>query len=212
MLHIICIIWGDLYSDEYVNKLYRSISRNTSYDFKFTCFTDRERQLEVAQEPIPFFTGDWYSKISLYNKDLYDFNSQVFYFDLDTVITNNLDTILAYDGNFAVLEDFTHRDRYGSGFMSWKPEAVHHMWENFTPEWKDRFGDQAWCELHYPKADFWQRLYPEKIVSYKIHVAKSMYTRVSHAGSLDTASIVCFHGRPNPHEVAKLEWMKQHWI
>ena len=212
MLDIVCIIWGNLYSDDYVDKLYRSIKRNTTHSFSFTCFTDRIRPLqsEIVQKPIPFFTGDWYSKIGLYSKELYSSN-QVFYFDLDTVIVGSLDDIFSYTGNFAVLEDFTHSNNYGSGFMSWKPEAADYMWTDFTHGWSHKFGDQAWCQKSYPNADFWQRLYPEKVISYKVHIAKSMHSSVSHGGSLDTASIVCFHGRPNPHEVTSEPWIQQHW-
>lgn len=212
MRHIITIIWGNKYTNDYVDKLYWGIRRHTSIPFKFTCFVDSlDRDITCGAEKvlIPQFTGDWYSKISLYNKELYKPEDQIFYFDLDTVIVDDLNEILCYDGNFAVLEDFTHQDKYGSGFMSWKPEAVDFLWKDFKPGWKDRFGDQAWCE-RYKNADFWQKLYPGKVISYKVHIKKSMRGIANHIGSLDTASIVCFHGTPNPHEVAE-PWVKLHW-
>jgi hypothetical protein len=60
-----------------------------------------------------------------------------------------------------------------------------------------------------------QEEFPEKIISYKVHIVDKgklrnpQYTK--HPGSLETASIVCFHGRPNPHDVTQLSWIKEHW-
>ena len=89
------------------------------------------------------------------------------------------------------------------------------MWKNFTRGYKSRFGDQGWCEEQYPNADIWQEKYPEKVISYKVHIKGRGNTRpnwTSHGGSLNTASIVCFHGRPMPHEVRNEPWMKEHWV
>jgi len=207
MHHIITIIWGDKYSNEYVDKLYWGIRRHTSIPFKFTCFVDsldRTFTPEVEKKLIPHFTGDWYSKISLYNRELYKPEDQVFYFDLDTVIIDDLNDIFSYTGDFIILRDFYRSNGLQSAFMSWTPAAVHHMWSNYKKGWRHRYGDQAWCEIQYPNADIWQDLYPEKIISYKVHVTKNIKT-------LDNASIVCFHGKPKPHEVTELYWMQEHW-
>jgi hypothetical protein len=215
-IKIICIKWGNKYSSDYVDKLFRGIQRNTSKEFSFVCYTDNPQNIRenVKIEPIPFYTGDWYSKIGLYNQDLHLLHEQIFYFDLDTVITGNLDDILSYTGDFILLRDFYRKNGYGSGLMSWRPPAVNHMSKNYTRGYKARFGDQGWCEEQYPGADIWQEQYPKKIISYKVHIVDKgklrnpNYTR--HSGSLDTASIICFHGRPNPHEV-KEEWIKKYW-
>lgn len=218
MVHCICIKWdGKDYNAEYVNRLYRGIKRNTSVDFAFTCFSDHGSGLEsgIEHKPIPHFTGNWFSKISLYNKELYNPEDQIFFFDLDTVIIRNIDDILSYRGNFILLRDFYRVTGYGSGLMSWRPEAVHHMWTAFTPESRCNHGDQGWPEIHYPNADLWQEKYPEKIVSYKVHISKKMQPIRNipfPQGNLDTASIVCFHGQPRPHHIHDLNWMKEHWI
>ena len=51
---------------------------------------------------------------------------------------------------------------------------------------------------------------------YKVHIKgnggiHSTYWP-KHYGTLDTASIVYFHGNPRPHEVKNLTWMREHWI
>ncbi len=217
MIKIICIKWNGRkqFNDEYVNKLFRGVQRNTSKEFSFMCFSNDATNLDSAieQKPITNFTGDWFSKISLYNKELYNENDQIFYFDLDTVIIGNIDDILSYEGDFAILQDFYRKKGYGSGFMSWRPHAVHHMYQNYRGQ-KCRHGDQGWCEVQYPGADLWQNMYPQKVISYKIHVIKDPRLRpewTNNPGTLETASIVCFHGRPRPHDVVNLFWMKEHW-
>lgn len=218
MIHIICIKWGNKYNSNYVDKLFRGIRRNTSKEFIFTCFTDDGQHIkeDVRIQPIPFFTGDWNSKIGLYNKKLYVPGEQIFYFDLDTVVVGNLDEIFEYRGDFILLRDFYRANGFGSGLMSFAPEAVDFMWTNYTKGYKPRHGDQGWCEEQYPTADIWQEKYPGKVISYKVHIVGKgklkhpHYTK--HPGTLETASIVCFHGTPNPHELKKLEWMETNWI
>jgi len=220
MIQVICIKWGDKFSAEYVNKLFRGIKRNTTKEFLFTCYTDNSEGLleNISSKAIPLSTGDWYSKISLYNKELYTSTDQIFYFDLDTVIVGNLDEILSYRGEFIILRDFYKLQGFGSGLMSWQPDAANHMWTTHTKGMKYKRGDQGWPELAFPHANIWQAEYPEKVISYKVHIRdnnvippRQINRRTNLPGSLETASIVCFHGKPLPHEITE-NWMKEHWI
>ncbi len=99
-----------------------------------------------------------------------------------------------------------------------EPPAVHHMFKNYTRGYKAPHGDQGWCEQQYPTADIWQDKYPSKIISYKVHIKDKGKIRnpnyTKYPGSLQTASIVCFHGKPLPHEIVpkKFEWMEKHWV
>jgi hypothetical protein len=165
--------------------------------------------------PLPYYSGDWYSKIGLYNEELYNPEDQIFYFDLDTVVTGNLDEIFEYRGDFIILRDFYRKDGYGSGLMAWRPHAVNHMWKNYRKT-KCKHGDQGWPETQYPGADIWQEVYPEKVISYKVHVRgkgiQKNHKHTNYPGSLNTASIVCFHGKPLPHEVQNELWMREAWI
>lgn len=216
MIHVICIKFGTKYNSEYVNKLFRGILNNTSKSFLFTCFTDNELGLDtrIESRPLPMVTNDWYSKIALYDCTHYNQNNQIFFFDLDTVIVGDLDEIFEYRGDFIILRDFYRANGFGSGLMSWRPPAVDHMWKNYPRGHKCPHGDQGWPEQQYPNADIWQEKYPEKVISYKVHIVNQgrqpspKFTK--HGGTLDTASIVCFHGKPLPHEVRE-QWMIEKW-
>ena len=87
------------------------------------------------------------------------------------------------------------------------------MYQNYQGQ-RCPHGDQGWPELQYKNADIWQEQYPEKIISYKVHVRGKGRNRpgwTQHPGSLNSASIVCFHGRPLPHEVQNEPWMQENW-
>jgi hypothetical protein len=209
MIHCITILFGyRKFTDEYVNKLFRGIKANTSKEFLFTCFTDRYGTNHTIQEgievrPLPIETGDWYSKIGLYNEELYNPNDQIFYFDLDTAIVGNLDDIFNYSGNFAILRDFYRKNGYGSGFMSWRPPAVHHMYQNYRGQ-KCRQGDQGWPEQQYPGADIWQDMYPNQVASYKVHYRDRNRGGIrGEAIDTNNVRVVCFHGRPFLHEISQ---------
>lgn len=204
MIHVICIRWGIKFPPEYVNKLFRGIRNNTSKEFLFTCFTETNKGLdsEIEVKDIPLFTGDWYSKISLYHKGLYNPNDQIFFFDLDTVILGDLDELFSYSGDFIIVRDFYRPNGFQSCFMSWRPHAVDHMWTNYTQGWTCRNGDQGWPEIQYPTADIWQEKYPGQIASYKVHIRDKGGPR-GEIIDLDNIRVLCFHGRPAVHEVPK---------
>jgi len=216
MIHAICIKWGHKFSNDYVNKLFRGIIHNTSKSFIFSCFTDNAQGFDenINAPPLPMNVGTWFNKISLYNEELYSGKNQIFFFDLDTVITGNLDEIFEYRGDFMILRDFYRAKGYGSGLMSWRPPAVNHMWTAYTQGTTCPGGDQGWSEIHYPNADIWQEQYPEQIISYKIHIRDGGRQRVhnftQHPGTLESSRIVCFHGKPMPHDVHE-PWMEKHW-
>ena len=39
-VNIVCMKWGDRYGPEWVNRLYGMVARNTTWAFRFVCFTD----------------------------------------------------------------------------------------------------------------------------------------------------------------------------
>jgi len=76
------------------------------------------------------------------------------------------------------------------------------------------YGDQWWIEQRVKDLFFWQDLYPDQVVSFKVHCRK---------GLPDQAKIVCYHGRPSIPEsisettelgktiIAPQPWVLKHW-
>lgn len=104
MINIVCVLQqgGKVgYDASWVEKLQNSVSRNLTIPHRFICFSD----VDVPCDRIPLeHIGDavghgWWAKLQLFRPGLFD--NPVLYFDLDTVITNNLDDLV----NTVTLQD-----------------------------------------------------------------------------------------------------------
>jgi hypothetical protein len=206
-LTIACVLMtgGQIYNYRYVNALANAIAKHVTIPHTFTCltndstnFNDNVHKVIKLQHEFP----KWWSKIELFRTDLFSDTSQVFFLDLDTVITQNIDDIVSYKGHFCGLRDFYTSESLGSGLLSWSPRRHHHIYKNFLlkPSYimaNMRYGDQEWIDLQTKRVDYFQDLYGKKIVSWKKHcVARDkIYVPTE-------SSIICFHGVPKPHEIA----------
>lgn len=229
MLNIVCLNAGNYLGRgvEYVNILADMVARNISKEttYKFICFTDSinhgfnyftgkegglyeaphnkyDPEIDVRPLPAEGLEG-WWNKLALFKEGLFPDGDRILYIDLDSVITSGLDDIIKYDGEFAILRDFYRPEGMQSSVMAWKANG--HSWiiweawvRNGMP--KDEYGDQRWIE-RMVNPDYWQDLYPNCFVSYKIHAAFDIPK---------CAKIVVFHGEPRPHEV-KDGWMPFVW-
>jgi hypothetical protein len=127
------------------------------------------------------------------------------YIDLDTIIVDSLSFFDAYEGDFAMLRDFYNMaPGYGSGIMVVGEGFGKDLYTGFHyPDDCTRWGDQVWLGTHATSIDLIQDLFPGKVCSYKVHCARE--SKIP-----DGAAVVCFHGRPRPHEVTQ-PWITQHW-
>lgn len=202
MLDIVCVKWGSMYGPEYVNILRDMVARNISVEHRFICFTDDNSGLDAGIEtrPLPGNLIGWWNKLYLFSKQA-KLSERVLFFDLDTVITGNIDALTKMEG-FYILRDFYRHNGYGSGLMAWDRD-LSYIWESYCsagfPDIEG--GDQIWIEKTISDARLWQDALPGKICSYKEHA--------QHWPPAGT-SVVCFHGRPKPHTCAS-EWVKWIW-
>jgi hypothetical protein len=129
--NIICIKWGNMYNSIYVNNLYSSIKRNTSFNINFYCFTDDSTGLNsyINIYPLPqsnisdknvdktkFSFYCWlYKTAGLCDNNLADLiNKRVYFFDLDVVITDNLDDFFLFPkyDEFIIINDWNTRGNH----------------------------------------------------------------------------------------------------
>lgn len=106
-MNFVCIKWGDKYSPDYVNNLYRMVKKNYTKEFTFTCFTDDAEGLVCDSHPIPddgvlhpdyWFGKENYcwdrAKFLVFNShDWLGYEGKWCYFDLDVIIQNNIDEL-----------------------------------------------------------------------------------------------------------------------
>ena len=122
--------WGERYPAHYVNKLYASIKRNTTWNIEFYCFTDDPKDLypEIKIKELEEGWKKWWGKVTLFRDN--GIKGRKFYIDLDMVITGNLDSMFGYGGNFSILRtgdlqcEKNHKDGYNSSVMIWNDDII----------------------------------------------------------------------------------------
>jgi len=212
-LVIICVLKsGGDFGVSYVSKLKHMLTRHVTVPYEFICLTD---VLAVSclcktiklQDDYP----GWWSKIELFRKGLVDAD-RIVYFDLDTVILDNIDAFLERDEYFIGLRPFNpERKRnlhlFGSGNMSWKNDGgLNFIYDEFRVFDMRRFrGDQNYIGRKLEEKgiplNFWQLLV-SGVYSFKRQCIKVLP---------EDARVVYFHGYPRLPEV-ETEWVKENWV
>ena len=221
IVHYCCVCVGSSFHPEYVENLYNGIARNFSGEWDFTVICDEESQGEVAERigitdeenldrirlvqstlPLP---PSWWHKLNLFRKDIWPHGEAVFYMDLDTIVIGSLDKLASRKG-FNMLNWNGKWYPYGSGVMIFPAGAHPSIWE----VWKG--ASEETLNKKFPKGD--QQLIAESIMEWGIfpihNDEAASYKRDKwHLGEMSAdpkthdASIICFHGKPRPHEINK---------
>lgn len=126
-------------------------------------------------------------------------NGDILYFDLDTMITGNLDQIASV-GKLTAVSDFYRPGRLQSCMMFIPWEFRAEVWKRFTADPIAHMrrigsgGDQDFLEeIWGDKVAWWQDEVPGQVCSYKVNVRDK--------GVPEDARVVCFHGQPKPRDV-----------
>lgn len=195
MVTVACVLRsGGDYTPEYVSRLRDGVKENTTIDYRFVCFTDIPDQ--VSADSVIEIENDWpgwWAKINLFQIT----DSKVIYFDLDTVINGCIDDLLSYDHRFSMLEDFYHKGVPASGVMAWNGDYRDIMTgfdvSTITKYRTSRcFGDQGYIASIVDRVDFIQDIMPSGMIVSK---------KANNLKERESASVVCYHGSPRPHQV-----------
>jgi hypothetical protein len=158
---------------------------------------------DIETIPLKRANKNWWVKL-----ELFSLTGPTVYFDLDTIIVSDITDICTYPHRFTGLTNFKHKGKtnaFASGFMAWNGDfsyldrdidaATDREYRgDLTGDWQ-RHGDQGWVNDHLEiKPELTGDLFPGRFVSYKWDVRRK--GRVP-----DSASVVCFHGVPRPHEI-----------
>jgi lipopolysaccharide biosynthesis glycosyltransferase len=164
--------------------------------------------------------------MQLFNAEYH--HGPLLYFDLDTVIVDNLDWLwnlpLQY---FWAVRDFKHLwkpTNYGvnSSVMWWNTDSYNYIWQNFKVQELSRIlskyhGDQDYISEAIPVAERrfldvdrvkswrWQCLDGGYNFAQKRHLLPNTGTTL-----LPSTSVLVFHGRPKPDKIAD-SVIIQHW-
>lgn len=225
MIDVICVLWGDKFSVDYVYKLKSAVARNTTIPHRFQCLSDRKIP-GVDTFALPTGYEGWWNKLALFYPYV-GMGNRAVYFDLDTLITGNIDWLLNYNGDFMGIEDLgsvnAHqpylKGRMQSGVMAWDRTKYEGIWVealfNYQSIAQQYRGDGEFLNDHIKRRDLLQNLYPGRLKSYKYQVYPNRPD--------DKTSIVCFHGRPSVKQATEIavntpmntyypqKWILEYW-
>lgn len=204
---------GGKYPIEYVHKLQNAVARNLSKDHRFVCIAEKDIPGVETITHMCRWPG-WWNKLNIFA-----LSGPVLWLDLDVVITGPLDPLCHTDRQIRVARNWAQSGHGGcqSSVMFWNGDLHDlitkrfHVARHATPErfpWpplnrdSTLWGDQEYLtslrDLGWLKVDYFD---DALVKSYKYHCRD----RVPQG-----CSVVCFHGKPDPHEVSD-EWVKTAW-
>ncbi|CAB4138114.1 hypothetical protein UFOVP328_307 [uncultured Caudovirales phage] len=228
-----CLIHSDGYGWQYVDKLYSMLTRHLSRPVNLHVYTEESRPV-----PAPYIKHSlidwgiqgpkksWWYKIQLFNKQFH--SGPLLYFDLDTVIVNNIDWLpqlnLRY---FWTIRDFKHLWRpthqgINSSVMFWDTEQFDWVWHGFMQNsihqnMRRYPGDQDYLSdtIFQPRlryfAESWVQSWRWQCLDGGYNFKQRAWKTPNSGTDIpDTTSVLVFHGHPKPHEIQDPTVVK-HW-
>lgn len=204
MITVACVFWGTKFSLDYVYNLRSMVDRNTTVDHQFVCYSDRK----IPGIPTLILKSGWegwWNKLQLFDPTN-KVSDRYVYFDLDTIITGNIDWLLNDRSWFMGIEDVGAVNSWQphlknvlqTGVMAWDFDPNSHIWQTFVLS-QDRVIDTFRGDGEYLSSQInpyhrvlLQHKYPGKLKSYKYDIYPDPPQQ--------DVSIVCFHGRPSIEE------------
>lgn len=229
-----CVIHGTAYDWTYVERLYSMLNRHISRGIRLHVYTEESRP--VPSPMIKHTLTDWgikgpklswWYKMQLFNKD--NFQGQLLYFDLDTVIVDNLDWLVNLPKQqFWAVRDFKHLWKphfagINSSVMYWDTNQFDFVWrkfctENFNTVIAGYHGDQDYISDAIPIAQ--RRFLPEeKVKSWRWECLDGGYNFKKRRFFLPgtgtkppkNTTILVFHGNPKPDKITD-SYIQSHWL
>lgn len=178
MINVVCVNQGTKYGSIYVDKLYNMVKRNLPLDFTFYCFTDTTITVNknIILRPLPENVFRWWAKLFLFSK-MSGLRGIIMYFDLDTVICNNLTKLVKFHSSHreklilcsSVVDSrklslnflkkpllrryFKENGLFNTSFMMWSSDLSNNIWDNFLLNKeniiKNYFADDSYISKNY---------------------------------------------------------------
>jgi hypothetical protein len=195
---------GGDFTKEYVIKLYNSFLKFSNLpEENFYCLTDVPHEFQDVKFKVIKLQHNlpgWWSKLELFGLPMKGY--QIVYVDLDTIIKDDISFLFVDEHYFTMLKDFNKKVvRIASGVMIFKSGEHTELLDRvlrkeinldaYDPKKGGKLGDQAYLEDYLSvEVDFLQERYPGIVASYKWASTQEK----------EDAAIICYHGKPRPHE------------
>ena len=226
-VNVLCMRWGNAYSKDYVNILYRAVCRNLSLPFRFICLTDDEAGLDKGIEPMPLpdmglspqhlAHGGW-QKLCLFAPQLYDIEGRTLFLDIDIIIVGALDVFFRKKARLEIIREWrqighvlTGKHDLGgnSSVFAFDIGDQAHIYHDFMADKDKAFAlyrnEQRFLVSHAQGRDYWQKGLCLSFKSDLMYPPPLNFLKAPRALP-ELARIIVFHGRPLPQEVVEAGW------
>lgn len=218
----------DAYPMIYARKLITRFKELTNYEVTAYCVTDRPEEIEDIATCIvpPFGAGrGWWNKLVAYKNDIPE--KHIVYLDIDTVLVKNFDeeistSIARVEGDCAVacVSDaiMWKNNKYSSSMMVLKHNSMEDVFNVFdeTRPYTYDGGDQVFTghliqklgkKVYYIDEDF-----PNLKLNLKFHLGQKILGQWKFPSYIPFGcKIVDCGGRPKPHDLEHLKYIKENW-
>ena len=217
MVNVICMKWGTKYGPEYVNRLFRGVSRHLNRPHRFVCFTEDASGIlpgvEVFPLPdlgLPPSPERGWLKLATFGPTLGDLSGTTLFLDLDLVIVGNLDVFFELPAPFYIMRDFKRPGSKVGNSSVYRFDIGAHtqVLSNFVADFEgarrrhrneQEYLTQAAEDLGV--LAYWPA---DLAVSYKKRCVPLFPLNFWKAPTCPTDTrIVVFHGRPKPEEASE---------
>ena len=206
---IVCVLkTGGDFDERYVINLKNMLSHNLKVPFRFVCLTDLDRIVGCETITLKDNLEGWWSKVEIFRPGLLGDGLKI-YFDLDTVMIDNVDDLALLYGSLYGLRPWNLKNRnageMAAGLIAWRGNSCDFLYEQFNksiiPSY--RSPQDYFSKTLIASGKPWTPLQDvvQGIKSYK---------RECRAGVPAGTKIICFHGRPRIHECEN-GWVKKAW-
>jgi hypothetical protein len=210
---VACVRTGERYGMDYVRKLRNMVSRHLKLDYQMVCLTDQPERCEAVWfvDIGDFKLPGWWAKMLLF-EPTWRQREPVLFFDLDTVIINDISPLAVSRGELAILESPVRRAgvkhypcKYNSSCLTIGPGMAAFIWDRFDAhrahfmEKHKVYGDQACIQELYPGAPFLQTRFPGMFLNYR--------DLTMHRPQ---ASVINFAGKHKPDN-CDIPWVQKEW-
>ena len=225
----VCMKWGTAFPADYVNRLFRGVTRHAPAGTRFVCLTDNRTGLAPGIEaraipgirlPATGLGGSPWRKLALWSRDI-GLAGDLLFLDLDVVITGPLAEFFSFEpGKLCVIRNWTQKnDGIGnSSVMRFPAACAPHLVDEFEANplaiRAKYINEQSYLtrESRLPTA-FWPQGW---CASFKHELLprfpRNLWVETARPAS---ARIVVFTGNPRPHEALSghwpAPWYKKHY-
>ena len=213
----------DAYPMVYANKLHHQFQKLSNLDVTHFCITDRPLELSEEITAItPFISSDgWWNKINVYSSEMP--NGIILYMDLDIVMIQNFDTeIIAMSQSEKPMSCVSDAvswmgERFSSSLMCFESGKHAHIFDRFQKLESvivgREGGDQVWTGPQLHSINYIDEAFPNLKKNLKFDLAKkNTKNQLEIPHEIDARiKLVDCGGRPKPHELEMLPYIKNNW-